>query len=60
MTCMRISLRNAVNCLAVLPGLRGALLLFRETAGEQPAFAVLSFVYSPAAQDFCGNQDLAG
>jgi hypothetical protein len=29
---MRISLRNAVNCLAVLPALRGALLLFRETA----------------------------
>jgi hypothetical protein len=41
-------------------GLSGALLLFTETAVEQPAFAVLSFVYLPAAQDFCGNQDLAG
>jgi hypothetical protein len=41
-------------------GPSGALLLFRETAVEQPAFAVLSFVYPPAAQDFCGDQDLAG
>jgi hypothetical protein len=56
---MRISLR-AANCPAVPPGLPELYCFFRETAVEQPAFAVLSFVYSPAAQDFCGNQDLAG
>jgi hypothetical protein len=57
---MRISSRNAVNCQAVLPGLPVLYCFFWETAVEQPAFAVLSFVYPPAAQDFCGNQDLAG
>jgi hypothetical protein len=51
---MRIALRNAVNCPVVPPGLPELYCFFRETAVEQPAFAVLSFVYPPAAQDFCG------
>jgi hypothetical protein len=57
---MRISPSDALKlCRAAVPP-QGALLPFRETAKEQPALAVLSFTFPPAAQDFCGNQDLAG